>query len=920
MQIVLGADFDDGGAPLLGQRAAVLDEIWVGFSGLTAALEIRLGLLRLDPPRQGERAAALAKILEAQLEHAGADEIPWRRSLELDPLATARAVLRLKDAMVMAGVGDDVDPALLPPRLAAVQRFARGVLPGMPQRAVAVAAALEAGEAAHVERVVVVDDLAVFPRVLRRIIAALQAQGTRVERRHELCCGVDFDGADNDLAAARGDGAASFVGDGSLLLLRVDTVDEAADDVAAFIAGRDDVAVVGLDLALDEALRRRGAPTLGARGDVGTDGLLSMLPLVIALGEASVDPQRLFEAACLPQSPFPQGLAWALRRHLTDAPSAVAPTVLAAVDATIAKRAAIDVDAAAQLKRRLTALVPAWGPHLGEEATPVNDGDVIIVERLRQRVLALLQLLFGRHRLAHPDGDADIERSIYRAVVRQISAFLRLLDRLDHATLSRPQLNRMVRAATSSTVAAAPFVAEAGVTAVRRPGALCHPTPTVVWWGFTRESGRLPTRTFWSDERQRLSAAGFDPGDATAVAAAHAASSRRPLLAATERLILVAPRRGANGREHHPHPLWDEILAKVPVAERAAATGAVLRPQDGARGLTLRVPPRRRQSPRPKPLFVIPPGSVEPREVTSPSREETFLACPLKFVLEERGARPRPLRLKDGVTLEGDVVHAVIKALLAAEGSLPDDTDAIAVAARAAADDAIAAIAGDWLRPGREQLHFRVRERAARAGTALVQILRQLELRVHQIETELERELPSAWQGVKKNRTLKGTPDLVVVGVDADGKSFPFVIDHKTGREDHRRQLLRLGVPLQLLDYAALVAQPEQGPPGFAYFIIRSRRLLTSESRLASTAAGTVGVERIESERTPREGWVIVENSRRAAFSRLASGEIEAPGAEGGTSDDVDVDADKRLLRLAPPCTWCRADVICGRAWSGADG
>jgi hypothetical protein len=914
MEIVLGVDFDDGGAPILGDRTAVLDEVWVGFEGLTAVLEVRLGLLRLDPPRQGERAAHLAKILGNIT-----DETPWHRSAERDPLATARAVLRLKDAMVLAGVHDDVDPATLPPRLSAVQRFARGLLPGAPQRALAVAEALEAGCDARVSSVSVVDDLAVFPRVLRRIVTALSAQGTKVERRPELAPEKDG-GADNDLAAARSDGAASFVGDGSLLLLRTDTVDEAADDVAAFVAGRADVTVIGADVVLDEAFARRGASTVGARGDVGTDALLSMLPLVLALGESSVDPQRLFEAACLPQSPFPLGLASRLRARLPDAPSVISPRVLEAVDAAIASRTEKSAEAGAQLRRRLAALVPAWGPHLSEEALPVNDGDVIVVERLRKRAIALQQLHFGRHRLdsaqngagVDADKDIDIERSIYRSALRQLSAFLKLLDRLDQPALTRPQLNRLVRTATSSTRAAPTWPAESGITTVTRPGALCRPAHTVVWWGFTRESGRLPPRTFLTDERQRLVAAGFDPGCATAIAAGHAASSRRPLLAATERLILVAPRRGATGREHHPHPLWDEILAKVPSDERAAAAGSIVRPQEGAHGLSVREAPRRRRTPRGQRLFIIPPGSVEPREVTSPSREEVFLACPLKFTLDERGAKARPRRLKDRVTLEGDVVHAVIKAVLE-NVSVLGDADAVAAFARSAADDVVKVTAGDWLRPGREQVHFRVREQAARAAVALVQLLREHQLSIHQIETEVEKELPTAWQGIQRTRTLKGTPDLVVVGVDDDGRSFPFVIDHKTGREDHRRQLLRLGVPLQLLDYARLVGSTDLGPPGFGYFIIRSRRLLTSDTRIGTA-------ERIESDRTPREGWAMVERTRQLAFSRLAAGEVSAPGADGHTAKDVDVDVNQGVVVLAPPCSWCRADTICGRAWSVTDG
>jgi hypothetical protein len=367
-------------------------------------------------------------------------------------------------------------------------------------------------------------------------------------------------------------------------------------------------------------------------------------------------------------------------------------------------------------------------------------------------------------------------------------------------------------------------------------------------------------------------------------------------------LILVAPQRGPTGREHHPHPLWDEILARAPAAERRAAGRNLVRPDDdGARGLVPRVMPAQRTVAKARGLHVIGAGTIHPREVTSPSREELLLGCGLRFVLEERGASARPLRVKRGVTLEGEVVHRVISAVLAA-GIDDIDDDAVAARARAAFVDVVPGLAGDWLRPGREQVLLRVRERATRAVVALVAMLRDNRLTVSAVEQEVARDLPTPIGSAVLQRTLKGTPDLVVMGVD-DGRPFPFVIDHKTGREDHRRTLLRLGVPLQLLAYARLVGDKAMAPPGVGYFIIRSRRLLTADARLR-------GVELVPAERTAREGWGLLEGARRQAFEALARGEVRAPGADVEIPDEIAVLADRVVI--GPPCRWCRADVVCG--------
>ena len=37
---------------------------------------------------------------------------------------------------------------------------------------------------------------------------------------------------------------------------------------------------------------------------------------------------------------------------------------------------------------------------------------------------------------------------------------------------------------------------------------------------------------------------------------------RRPLLQATESLLLVCPQRTADGEDRYPHPLWDELVGK----------------------------------------------------------------------------------------------------------------------------------------------------------------------------------------------------------------------------------------------------------------------------------------------------------------------------------------------------------------------
>jgi hypothetical protein len=922
MQIVFGADLDDGGFPgplAGGARNAVLDESWVGFAGLVALLEIRLGLLRLDPPGHSERAAHLARRLRHLATTSTTTTWPWQQSLEVDPLSTARTVLRLKDAMVLAGVDGAVPPSSLPPRLAAVQAAVVDVPPGIPERALAVIAALHDGEQPRIDRIELVDDLAMFPGLVQRLFAALIAAGTVVVPR---AVGVADDPDDaSDLARVRrGERTGDLVGDGSLLLLRPDSIDEAAADVALVLSRASEALVVGGDVVLDEALHRRGAATLGLRGGMGTDALLALLPLVVALDDTSPDPERLFELLSLPLSPVPRDVAWRVRRALLDTPSATAAPVLkgvvdglAALEQRFANDPTVGADAAAarrtDVSARIAALIPAWAQHLGAQAASSNTVDVD-VGRLRARLLGLQRYLFGRAKQQY----GDAERTPFHAAARQIGLCLRLLTALDVTTVSAPQLARLLDSATDGIRPQPTWPAEVGISRVQRPGAVCGPVDVVVWWGFTRESGRLPPRVLTGFEHDALVAAGFTPGALDAMAGRFAEAQRRPLLCAQRQLILCAPRRGENGREHHPHPLWDELMARIPLAERKGALKNLeRRGDDGApahrRGASERVAVPRAVLPPPRLLHRFAPGGVVPADVTSPSREERLLGCGFNFVLHHRGVSPRAFRLKRGTALEGDVVHAVLGAVLrrkqAGDAVVADTAGDIG---RGIYDVVVPTMAGAWTRPGREQVLLRVRERVARAAQALVQLLDVNRLEIVAVETTFEKEWAVAALGdaPPSSRLLQGTPDLVVDGDDADGKPFRLIIDHKTGADEYRRASLRTGVPVQLLDYALLVADTSR-PARLGYFQLRSGRLLTTMEQLW-------GTEHIVAERTPKEGWALLEQARRRAFSELQRGEVQAPGADGSSALPIVVDSSG--LHLAPPCAFCRADVLCGRAFA----
>lgn len=943
MRIVLGSCLDGGAWPgplRLPRhdgtvRAAVLDEVWVGVESFVDLLAVRTGCARLDPPGAGERAADLARRLCADAAAPGAPDAPWAASLAADPLATARALLRTKDALRAAGVDDDTPAERLPPRLAAVHAATRGALPGLLERVRDVERALRDGWRARVDVVEVVDEPALLPVPVQRLLAALVDDGARVTPF--VPRGIDSleDVPDNDAARVRrllagvyAPGDAMLRGDGSLVLLRHDSVDETAACVAAFLAETDSAVVVAPDgdggLVLDEALARHHVPPLGVRGDTGSDALLALLPLVVAVGDEPVDPARLFELCALPLSPVPRPVGARIAGALLRSPAVHSPAMRRAVDEGLAAlHTRVVADAGEDVARarvqalraRVLALVPALARTPSATSTSTTPTTMApgatATASLRERLLLLLSFLQGRKRREFDPLD---DKTPYRAALRQVTTALRLLDLLDAPSLSPPQLLRLLHAATDGVRPPSPHAAGAGLVVVDDPGAVLGPAATVVWWGFSQASGQLrPPRALSRAEQQALRAAGFTPPSPDDVARHHARAQRRPFDAAVERLVLCCSRRGASGAEHHPHPLWDELLARLPARSRVAAGRAIVRPEDGQPPLVPEVIVTPRPCPQPRRMHRAPPGTLVLPPVVSPSRDEWMLGCPLRFVLAERGLGVRGHRLKDGPQLEGDVVHAVVARVLRAfPDGRPVKPDDAAAQARACFVDVVAETAGAWLLSRRQQQALRVRERAARAVHALVSLLVDNGFVVRAVEAAVKKPLPPLALNDGSEplvQALEGTPDLVV-----EGPLGVFVVDHKTGGDADKRMLLGAGGALQLVEYAAMVGERGRPWPSFGYYQLRTRRLVTTDARVR-------GAEIVDGP-VAKDAWRPLERARAQALAALRAGQVIAAGVEDGLDDRVDAvvatpHVAGGVLRLAPPCWSCRADVLCGRAFRG---
>jgi hypothetical protein len=827
----------------LGDRDAVAGEAWVGPLGLLGVLETQLGLAA----RQGgalARACRLARALRGT-------EGYWRRSFERDPLGTSRRLLQERDILAMWGWrGQPVSG-----RLAELHRVTAGADPGLPDRLLRVVHTL--GErSADISSLRVFSPRATLAPLWQAVLSALESAKVAVEHRS-----LEAVTAAGDLGRAR---EAGFTpeGDDSLCLLRRHGPLDTADEVAATLAGFDEltgVVVVNGDAVLDRALAQKGLPRLGC-GVVATasSGLVS---LVVEAAFEPMEPEDLHALLTMDPGPVPRSLAAELIGALRVHPGRRSPTFkenfAKGLESQPPERRA---DAATRVEMLL---MPA-----------VGHGAALPVETLRQR----LQLLRGW-----------AQARLFRApslqlVCLEIDALQEAMDLLGEPALTRVALRRLCSDLGKSTWMPPP--AEAGLGHVVSPGAVLGPARTVIWWNFTRDQAAQPGRLFLTRaEESGLIAAGVTPPNFALLMEGEAQRWRRPLTQASRALVLVCPRSGESGEPNLTHPLWDELTASAHRPDDVALLEVdSLQKIAAARSTSVSLRPLARE---------IPSVTVRPlqlRELESPSSIERLLGCSLSWALHYKG------RLRAGLS-DGPALPTPLLM-----GSLAHDLLAQVFAQNLRDGDAAAMRAAELFE--REAPRFcealglpRYQVQRATLKRAVVDSARELTKVIVAasatiVGTEMRHDTT-----VMEQR-LEGHLDLVLASPD-------FVIDLKWGRKSNKERLEN-GTAVQLAAYAAM-----RGPKcdqaaadvGIGYFILRTQELLTEPE---STLPGGHAPGR----HSGKVMWKATLDELRSRQAELAQGLLLAPGTAG---DKVPSRFDGTRLQLGPSCGYCAFGTLCGR-------
>ncbi len=824
MRFILASRFDNSLLPLiLANRQANPGMMYCDPILLLGSLETQLGF---SFPEQPEVLRALRLL--GKLDIPGAF---WAESAEKDPLATAQRLLRWNEELRLAGwQGQAVSP-----RLGQHAELMEGSPPGMAGRVARVIEALKVQEV-DLEAIELLGmSRGELPVLFRRLLEALEAMGTVItERPLETAIGI------GDLAGCLEEGY-SPAGSGELRMIRPQGPLAAADLVAAWLAGLDDLSgtvVIGGDEVLDNALHRHGLPAIGAARASGSESLLQILPLVIALGWAPQDPQVALELLSLPESPVPHGIANRLIEALRQWPAIGSDDWNGKLASGI--EAIPDEERKKRVRERLSVLF-----------SPVAEGDEFPATGLDRRVNAIETWAKGMAQ------NAGKQTWRWDCLLRQLAAFRKLCRESGLESLPRPLIQKLVVAATSQVNLPPAHAAQAGLVSVDDPGAVLCPVRRVVWWNFTERSAPSVDQPFLSpEEKVSLEALGCEFPEPAELAARNSRAWRRPMQMASDAVLLVCPRFGADGEPEAPHPLWDEIVSGLEKDQAAKLVGEMPLGVYADRMVpTLPMP-----SPK-KEWRVILPVSISYPRPFSPSALEKLLGNPLYWVLEYPG-RLRAGRfdpLSAGALVMGSLAHKIVGDLLAecVGEALHAPEQAFVIAGRRF-DELGPRLAAGFFMPGQERERARLRHTVVSVARDLFRHLSENGAMVKAVETPLSGEI----DGI----ALSGRPDLVLGDPD-------IVLDMKWGRMGDRRRELEDGGALQLSVYAALLRRRVS----IGYYITEKQSLLV---------CGPSGLDGMKVEGPePGEIWEAASTAIHERLEQFGEGLVEdtcalAAGAE----------------------------------------
>lgn len=808
MEIVLGLGLDSRQGP---SAQPLFNAATLGPAGLLGVLETHLGLAGPAVSQAQRVAVYLSCLQRAEGVPPGVTQRFYSESLRVDPMGAAERLLAWRDEWRMGGwKGQGVAPTLERLRdLSLVESEAVHELPpGEPERLEAVCHALKAGALVPITRIVLVDDLTLWPwlwQVTLSLLPGVQPQSSAGQGQGAIGDSAPQLAQVQSQARLLSSGKAPAaplppITDHSLLVVKARSLATAqhwlSERLLQAPADRLILAEDGGD-ALDDIIEARGGSRCGFSASSPWRPALQCLPLALALCWAPLDIHALVEFLAHPMGPIPRRIRKQLLRAVDRQPG-VGGQAWQEVKSRL-----IGTDDEAQLSSIEEWLeAPRW---LREDGAPI----AALIERTQRMSLALQQRLALA---AQQDGGV----SVLSAAVQQCDAVSQALMELQSrgtVQVSPRMLEQIIECATPSGVTDPAAVAQVGtVRSASSVEACVEPADEVIWWMPTAPA--LVQSLPWSmAEQKELRAMGVHLRNPERELQALFARWLRPLLAARQRFVLVLP-----VGEAEAHPIT-QILEQL-----VEGFSQQVLDLDAPHALADQMQPVTHQAlpAVPEHLNVATGMQLDTQKQSFTSLDELFHA-PATYALK-RHAKLQATDLPQvdaDRRLLGTLAHRLLEKLFLHPDALQWSPEQLEVWLRPAMEDLISQEGAVLLMQGGGVNLARFRARCMQGLKSLLRVLQDAGI------TRVETEVPVA--GLLWGVQLKGSVDLLLHL--ADGGTV--ALDTKWHGDKRYANALQDGDFLQLAIYSALLhAQSGQQPRALGYFVFDSATIYISEPDL----------------------------------------------------------------------------------------
>jgi len=810
MHIVFGLALDQPRAPL--SPSPLANTWYLGPRQLLRRLEAHCGLAAPTTNIEHLRIEQYRQVLLAYLADAD-NPVFFQASFEADQFATAADLLSRRDELLLAGWTFDgsVD---LPKRLSVMAGLEHVLqsTPGIhlsPGYADRYCRLLQVLPKRHhtVKTVTIIDPVEVLPAYWRRLFALLQKQGAEVivPAQPGITGESDLQQFQRALNGTLDQRPLSAKCDGSLSIIRA----KRDTDLAAFMAGifqrnpdfRPTLLIPDQSRILDNALVQEGLPSPGIPSHSMARPSLQILKLAPVFLWAPLDPYQVMEFVSLSLKPLDSDLARRIAQLIAQQPGIHSPewqSMLGQFLSELQERPAAE-------REDIMAQYRFWFER--ERFDQAGEAPVLEAVRIYRRIRnwALEQL------------EQQAENSALTVLAELARQLVEFLESLPEDTLTRLELERIVRTVYES--APVQFIPrqEKSMPVIYDPHALTDSVPDVCWWNFVEYEPDYFFSRWYQGELSWLTAHSIMPETPQQANQRLVILRKQAILYTRDRLILVVPEI-AEGKDVTPHPLMGDLEALFTNIEEF--TFSVEDPHALSRLSRFLNPPGREELPpkplpRPKPFlsFQEHPDPADREHETLTSLEDLFY-YPHKWFLKHRAKlRKSPiLSIVKEQTLLGNLAHRIFEYLLQQDHVLQWDRPQVEQWINREAPNLFQREGAVLLLYGKEPTKVQFLRQVTFSAWNLIELLQRNGWAVEQTEKPLE--------GHFAGNPVRGRADLVLTRRDEYA-----VLDLKWRGASWRRTTIRNEEDLQLVLYARLLS-PDQKWAHTAYYILSSGELI----------------------------------------------------------------------------------------------